>query len=157
MRSGGWNHRRNFDGFVTWSPEHGRDGWTRSYVQTFRNGAVEATLNDFTHQDKIPIVAVEQMVIDMYDRVRDVYAHVGIGSPVAVMLTLLGVKGRQLAVGPGLFGDYYPIDRDDLLIPDIEVGSSEQPSEALRPAFDMVWQAAGFSRSFGYNADGTRR
>ncbi|HET6477973.1 MAG TPA: ATP-binding protein, partial [Dehalococcoidales bacterium] len=40
IRSRGWNHRYNLDGFLTHS--EGQDGKSRSYVQFFRNGILEA-------------------------------------------------------------------------------------------------------------------
>lgn len=158
MRASGWNRRRNFDGFVTWAPDRAVEGATRSYVQIFRNGAVEAVLDDVLSTDAIPIIAVESIVIDMYERIKSAYRALGIEPPVAIMLSLIGAAGRRFAVDGGWFSDGYPLDRDDLLIPDVEDSGFQEPSDvALRPAFDMLWQAAGFARSLGYDPQGRHR
>jgi hypothetical protein len=46
-------------------------------------------------------------------------------------------------------------DRDPLVIPEIVVEDLSRPaSEILRPLFDLLWNAGGWSRSPYYNASG---
>ena len=47
------------------------------------------------------------------------------------------------------------IDRDVLILPDILVDDYNTPiPSVLRPAFDALWQAAGFARSMNYDQQG---
>jgi hypothetical protein len=88
-----------------------------------------------------------------------VQAKMGIEMPVLVMLTLLGVAGYALDTSKDSFdhtGDHL-IDRDSLVLPEILVENADQDSaEILRPAFDAIWNAAGFPRCAFYDDDGKR-
>ena len=54
-----------------------------------------------------------------------------------------------------LFPENHPIDKDVLIVPDIIVEDYDvDPASILRSAFDAIWQAAGWERSFNYNKDG---
>ena len=61
----------------------------------------------------------------------------------------LGVKGASRA------STINPIDRNELLLPEIIVEEYKNNTAALlRPAFDAVWQASGFLRSGNYDDNG---
>jgi len=87
--------------------------------------------------------------------------RLGVDPPVLVMLTLLGVRGYRMTVSPPDFDAGTPIDRDDLVVPEILFEDYETDPQAvagrMRPAFDAVWNACGFARSPNYGLDGLWR
>ena len=73
------------------------------------------------------------------------------------MLSLLGVAGYGMGVSQHRFfgNPGYPIDRDVLIMPEILIENYEADvGRALRPAFDSVWNAAGWSGSINYDQTG---
>lgn len=153
------SHRINFDGVVTFRidadpPQCG------SYVQAFRNGTVEAVetaeFGESNGKKIIKSIAFEKNIISATARFLELQASLGVPPPVFVMISLLGVKGYKMATTDGYqLARASPIDRDVLLLPEIIVEQFDQEaSSLLRPAFDAVWQAAGFLRSAYYDADG---
>ena len=71
-----------------------------------------------------------------------------------ILYSLLNVKNVQLGVsnnylldeGTGIF------DRDQILLPDIVIEDMAiDEGMALRPLFDLVWNAAGFRQSLNYD------
>jgi len=159
MSARGWNHRINFDGLLTYSP--GPDGKARSYLQLFRNGAVEAVdstmLGRYTGDDggTIPTQAYEKEIIDSLAQYLRKLHDLGVEPPIYVMLTLLGVKGYRLGTRNAFRSDLLPIDRDLLVMPEIVIDEDgRQADELLRQAFDAVWQAGGFHASPYYDQNG---
>jgi len=155
---GSMNFRFNFDGILTYS-QSGSE--TYSYVQVFRNGIIEALNTSMLEirdgRSLIPSVGFEKELIQALGRYLKVYRHWGVEPPIIVMLSLFGVKGYSILVSPGRFfvPDVYPIDRDDLVIPEVLIQNfSSNPSEILRPIFDSIWNASGWPRSMNYGEDG---
>jgi len=156
---GGWSHRYNFDGLVTFA-YHSSPDMSYSYVQTFRNGAIEAVDADLLCESEgkklIPSVAYEKDLISAVDRYLKLQEVFSLNPPVFIMITLLNVKNYTMAVKPS-YRSYRlsPIDRDVLLLPEILVEEYGPDAVAiLHPAFDVVWQAAGWERSMNYDKDG---
>jgi hypothetical protein len=83
--------------------------------------------------------------------------NLGVAFPMWVCLSLLGVKGYCITrshVSASLSS--YSIDRDDLIIPEIEVPDANKPAaEILRSAFDAVWNACGQPYCKNYDTNGT--
>jgi hypothetical protein len=51
-----------------------------------------------------------------------------------------------------------PIDRDVLVLPDVMVEDfGGDPSQIMRPLFDMIWNASGLERSLNYDDEGNWR
>lgn len=85
-------------------------------------------------------------------------ARLEVPLPLVVCLSFIRVKGCKLNAGPALeIRRPYStaIDRDLLLLPDvlIEDYKNDVP-KALRPAFDALWNAAGWPRSMNYDEEG---
>ena len=50
---------------------------------------------------------------------------------------------------------HHPIDRDTLILPDVVIDKMDiDAPQEMKPIFDAVWNACGFSRSLNYNEDG---
>ncbi len=53
------------------------------------------------------------------------------------------------------FGRENPIDRDTLILPDVEIQSFEEGfARVMKPAFDVLWQTSGADGSPNYDSDG---
>jgi hypothetical protein len=152
--------RHNFDGFLTYSLDAARAALY--YLQVFRNGAVEsstATLFGST-SDRGSFISktYEGSVIEATERFFSLQERLGVDPPLAVMLSLIGVKGYHMDVRDAFLDDVYPIDRDRLLVPEVIATSlHEDVGRLLRPAFDTVWNAAGWPRSLNYDDEGNWR
>lgn len=86
----------------------------------------------------------------------------GVEPPIAIFLTLVGVKGYQMGVSSqinwsmGLRNSAHIIDREvinchDILVEDY--GTVDLPT-LLRPISDAVWNAAGWVGSINYDENG---
>ncbi len=152
----GWNSRHNFDGYLTF--------WqlslAYSYVQTFRNGIIEAVdafmLAPRQDQHFIPGVEYEQKILEGISEYLSVHKKLGVQPPIFIMLSLLGVKGYEMGVNFG-FGRSFgsPIDRDVLLVSEVMVEDLNfNLPQVMKPIFDAVWNAAGYSQSLNYDEAG---
>jgi hypothetical protein len=161
MCCSGWDHRHNIDGFLCYALD--REGRSYSYVQLFRNGiieAVEGLLLTTVYKGKlvIPGVEYERELIKSLTDYLSLLRTLSVETPIFVFLTLLGVKGHSMAVDRTRVYPYpyeTPIDRDVLLLPENIIENYDvKAQDILRPCFDSVWNACGFSRSLNYNENG---
>jgi hypothetical protein len=156
------SHRRfNFDGFIVSArgPEKGR---YRGYLQVFRSGVIEAvdtgllSHSDVSTRPYVPSSFLEEKIIAAVGLYSAFLKQAGAEPPVIVMVSLLGVRRYQLAQSEGILSE--PIDRNDLIVPEIVLEDLENDIGAqLRPIFDAIWQAAGESGSRNYDAAGHRK
>ena len=150
--------RFNFDGllsFDTWSD--GRSG--SAYAQAFRNGAAEfvdvSTLTGAVQQQVLPVTLIEKSVIRGLTEYVRVMGDLGVTPPLVVMPSLLGVLGCHIVRGHRALPTSVPTDRNDLLLPDVLVeDEGTDAAQLLRPAFDALWQAAGWRGSQSYDEHG---
>lgn len=155
------SRRFNFDGFVKTVPSSSGAG-AESYAQVFHNGIIEAVKVGFVevYEGKYYIVirALEDELIARATEYCQIQHALGVSTPVSVSLTVLGVQGyRFITYDPIARSDGFEIDRDNLVIRPVEVDSFEAVfATTLRPAFNRLWNAAGFSRSNYYDTDGSR-
>lgn len=159
--SGGWNTRRNFDGLVAWDPASD-DRATRTYVQLFRNGSVEAAISWPGRSDGdrllIPSITYEEEIVKALPRLLRLQASIGVSPPAFLMMSIVGIGGFSLGVNPSedLFGDIgRPVDRNEILLPEVLLESLDvEVSKVLQPLFDIVWNSAGYERSLNFDEDG---
>jgi len=150
----GYTIRHNFDGVLTFVEPS-----SPSYLQLFRNGAIEAVdvhllFQRANQQGLILSTDYENELIEALGRFLLLLQTLGVDPPLALMLTLTGVKGCRIGVS---FGGA-PIDRDILLVPEVVLQDyGARPEHTLRPIFDAVWNAAGFARCPNYDSQGNRR
>lgn len=156
----GCNYRYNLDGFLTYSG--GQGGKSRSYVQLFKNGiieAVEGSLLQPLEELSIPSILYEKELIISLRNYLSVLKTLNVELPVFIFLTLLGVKGYSMSIAIDrrdfLIDEIHTIDKDILLLPEVVIESYDvAPEDALRPCFDSIWNACGFPRSLNYNNAG---
>jgi hypothetical protein len=147
--------RYNFDGAVSY------DTGKTSYVQIFRSGALEAADSALLQLRKltIPSTAFEEQTGLLVGEALKCQQASGVVPPVYVCLSLLNVRGYYFATREqnALIHllERPIIDSSELLIPEITAASFDvDPYSLLRPAFDLVWSAAGFPRSQNYDQAG---
>jgi hypothetical protein len=162
INASGCSYRHNFDGFLTHDQPLGQP-FARSYVQFFRNGAVEAADISLLLRRGglafIPSKLYEAKLIEALSRYLSVQKLLNVEPPVVALLSLLGVRGYIMGVQPAApwpdESGVHPIDRQDLLVPEVMIESLDcDVAEALRPAFDAVWNACGYPRSMNYDEAG---
>jgi Putative DNA-binding domain len=159
----GWDTRINFDGAVAYAP-HRDESLAVAYTQLFRTGAVEGVEAFMLRREyhggdhPIPSLLFERTLIEALRLYLSLLHRVGVSPPYLLGLSLLDVRGQVMAVDPRLtspFGPSHPIDRDDLIVPELLIEDAMIPTATiLKPALDAVWQAAGWRGSLNYDADG---
>lgn len=159
MGAGGWNHRYNFDGFLTYEGSSDIEPST-SYTQLFRSGAVEAVGVLHTHpQWKAIGPGYELDLICCLERYLQLYRTLQVEPPLLLMLTLTGVRGHSLALdaffSPRLHGT---VDREILVCPPSLIDDHVTgAATALRSSLDSVWNAFGYPRALTFDQDGNWR
>lgn len=157
--AGGWNHRYNFDGFLSHARDH--EG-TFSYAQVFHHGSIEvvqASYIEAGRQDH-PIRArvIENEIARHLSQYMNMQQKLGVEPPLFIMLSLLGVGGFRLSDSDYARGDSHPIDRDDLIIPEVMVEEfGLNPHQVMRPVYDAIWNAGGYERDPSYDDKGNWR
>jgi hypothetical protein len=159
LRGQASNTRINFDGVFTLSnPDPSAS--QRAYVQVFRSGTVEAVASVARSSDaRINIQDVDQTIV-RYAKVYATALHAfGVDPPLAVMATLIGIKGHQLCSVIGQWGVEGEIaDRDQMHM--IEAILQEVPADnqqaatALRQVIDQLWNAAGRASPLSFDEQG---
>jgi hypothetical protein len=68
-------------------------------------------------------------------------------------VALFGVKGWEIrAGGPGTWDPEKTIDGDVAIIPEVVIQDENTPADqALKPLFDLAWNAGGWSQSPFYD------
>jgi hypothetical protein len=126
--STGGSPRYNFDG-VLCDARLGAE--VVGYVQLFRTGVVEAADNyAFLEEEGRADIAgykLEEDLIEAAHRYFRLLRELGVEPPIFLMLSLIGVRGYQMMTGgPTLYAVRRPVDRDELVVPEVIVESLEQ-------------------------------
>lgn len=80
---------------------------------------------------------------------------VGIQPRIWCFLTITGVKDARIQTNERFADENRAIDRDVLFLPEIVIDDlNGNANELLLPTFDLVWNAAGFTRSFNFDTNG---
>ena len=155
--------RPNFDGTVgTFSSR----GTPASYLQVYRRGGiVEVADTLLLHSNGdvklIDPPAFEKHVIVTATSIMEFQKLLGVQPPVALMLSMVRVGGYEMRANP-LTGGGVPLDRDVLIVPEVLQESLDEidkyaVARLLRPAFDMICNAAGHFGSPNYDNRGEWR
>lgn len=152
--------RLNIDGALVVRNETPQ-GEIHGYSQFFRNGFFESTLVLTRRMEDGKVLlasrSYEEYLITLLGNFREELGRLGINYECAVMLSLLRADEVKLGVHSDWgFDDPHQtlFDRKTLVLPDIVAPSEVPPETAMKPAFDLVWQAAGFVGSRNYNNAG---
>jgi len=143
-----WNAQYNSDGFFTYGHSvTNNQGLVGSYVQVFHNGIIEASDLRLLFDGYIRGPLFKQGLVEALFRFLSCQQKIGVELPLFAMLSMIKVKGFRLVTGQDSM-ESHKIEKEDLLFPEVQIDDfNPDPSEALKPLFDMVWNAAGLPES----------
>ena len=156
-----YGKRYNIDGVLTYSVESVVKGQYYAYVQLFKNGIIEATNASMLEPTKeslsIPGAFFESQIIQALSAYLALMNELSIEVPAYIFLSVLSVKGYRMETSALQMSQVPLIDRDHLLVPEAIVHNYDtEAKDILRPCFDSVWNACGYSRSLCYDENGNR-
>jgi len=158
ISSQGMNYQYNFDGVINY---RGGDV-CYGYTQIFRNGIVEATkaeiMRNHEGQKIIPSLVFDQSIFEVLPGYLNGLQLLDVPSPLAVMISLQEISGSLLGVGGNIWGFNGPVPfkSSELLLPEIiieDYGTEQDYQRVMRPAFDVLWNSAGYASSRYFNDD----
>ena len=150
--------RFNFEGFINEYPGVSDFG----YTQIFRNGVLEATRASIIHpyngMKTIPAIDFEQYVFEVLTSYFKGLQDIGVPPPLVFMLTLEGVEEAYYFV-PNYFPRGNPVyfRHSVMSLPECiinEYGAEIDYHRAVKPAFDALWNAAGYPSAQTFSPDG---
>ena len=159
---GAWHANINLDGIVTYPTNPATHPLReRAYTQMFRNGAAEAlwVLEKDEGQTILPAAGFEERTAEFVDHYLEVAARLGTEPPYYAFLTFLA--GRDLVLRR--FGQGRPVatlQRGTLtgtriVLPEVVIEEADGDAfKALKPTFDLVWNAFGIVGSRNYDKHG---
>ncbi|MDA0999191.1 MAG: ATP-binding protein [bacterium] len=151
--------RNNLDGFVCYSGNPPRPH--RAYLQLFRTGVVETVeISVYGEGNIINGPGYEVEIVQSVKRYLKQLQILGIGMPVYIFLSVLDASGAVLRLPESWHfrrgGEYgHQADRNEFILPEavIEDYDTDIPV-ALKPQFDMIWNAFGYDGSINFDAEG---
>jgi hypothetical protein len=159
-KADGWGPVQfNFNGLLCNSGSGGSPR-TGSYVQIFRNGAIEAVCTWLaTSPHRLVGSVLDQELVRAVPQYTNLQRQLGIGFPMFIAISAVSVKGFWIArtpnPNPHELGWNRPIDREVLVAPEVFIEEGGGKIERLlRPALDTIWQASGWPGSQGYDESG---
>lgn len=156
----GWSHRINLNGIVAYAADRGDNVLT--YTQFYGDGKIEALDNSTiparakTEHKILPMGSIEAGTMEYVARMIQLLSTFEFQPPFYVFLSLVGVEGCTVSTP----AEHVSIDREriiqkDLLLPEIVIENvSDNLAHKFKPVFDMIWNAAGVSRSLNFDEDG---
>jgi Putative DNA-binding domain len=158
--STGFSPRINFEGFANISMSS--DGRCRSYTQVFRSGIIEAVMVGILGKNDDGTVLLpatfDQWILGALPHYLKALRDLNVPTPITMMLSLQGVRGAFLVTHVNWHIDPPPpFDRAVLELPEVVIeqyGTSEDYQRTVRPAFDALWNAAGYFGSKHFDAQG---
>jgi len=147
----------SFEGFFTYGESMEPDR-AACYLLVFREGMIEAVnAHIVDSNDSVWCRQRERDLVRSVPNYLKLLQSLGLTPPLALMLTLKGLRGRRIACRESAVTTPHvnSFRRDELLLREIIVDSFEcVPDKVFKPAFDAVWQAAGWRGSMNYDAHG---
>ena len=158
-------NRFNLDGILFYNSIQN----TKEYAQIFRNGIVEYVnrcsikpLNPSTDSSRKMLFSpsFESDLIKQASDILSFQKSINISSPIYAIISITDARGLNIRT-PGRVSndDNFGVDRDVILTSEVFIES--YPSDLhdvasqLKPAFDAIWNSAGWSGSINYSEDGT--
>lgn len=161
LGQGGADFRMTFEGPMHHAPIN--DGMTRAFTLVHHAGVLEGTWKVADPRDGRTEVIAENVEIQVHNFVRTLVerarALLTFDVPLVVRIALVGAEGAIVVTSNRDLRRHFeeeaplsPIDRTALQLPDVLV--TDWPiadlADMFRPAFDRLWQASGFLRSYQY-------
>jgi hypothetical protein len=156
--------RPNSQGLIGFVPSEGLpSGHAESYVQVFHSGRVEAVATGkrlSMHGGLLTFAGFEHGLLSKVEHYLRLMRELKIDPPFFIQVTLHGFVNRQFEI-PNMYYIDEKKDRrileNNLRLPRVSVLDWKELQSAgnlLKPAFDGLWQAAGFRSSPNYDESG---
>ena len=157
MNSNSWGPAFNMDGLLVTST------WDRARLQRICAGLSQSvpgmveseTLNpEGQFGQIIPSIAWEQRILQVFPVMVKTLEALNLSLPYVASVSLLGVRGYCMAVGPQWRGGRL-VDREHLLTDEVLIEDTGKPAgRLLRPLFDQIWNGCGWAASLNYDENG---
>lgn len=161
MNVSAWNERFTLEGKLFYS-QYGTKP-SASYMHLYRNGIIEAVegtvLNHILPNGakNIPSVAYEQIILENLQRYLKLLLAMSVHCPIAIALSLTGVKGSCIGLNHSSWDmpELRPVIQEHLFLPEVMLQNfDDSATAAIRPSFDLVWNACGLPKSRNFDSDG---
>jgi hypothetical protein len=160
----GWSHRYNVEGFLTYC-QYPESQAIHSYVQVFRNGAIEGAVAGLLTGKEERILELnrvfESELLTSLPGYLSVQRGLGVDPPILIGLSLLDLRGHSIAAFNLQYHfreKPYPIRSDSIIWPEALIETYEcNVAEVMKPMFDALWNAAGYQGSAFYDEGGNRK
>lgn len=142
----GWNPNTNENGLYSYSSQYG-------YTEIDTSGIVEAVDQGMLSYNPIPSGMFEKNIIEGLEKIQRILQQTEVGGKFILSISLLRIKDSKLPAKDmfGLTTNSSPYEKDDLLLPKITLDSINDSIElAVKPAFDYMWRAFGYTHSHNY-------
>lgn len=153
----------NFDGLASYDARGVKSGLASAYCQLFRNGMVEA-VDCFALQGESSLrdLDAERWFVDCIELNLRLLRDVEVQHPVFAACSLVGVRNFKMDIPerelPRGIGPSTGLRTEVLVLPAIRLETADlDVPTAMRPAFDVMWQAFGWPASRNYTEDGKWR
>jgi hypothetical protein len=151
----------NLNGIVNFAP--GGSDIATSYVQFFRNGALEGVValsqDERNNRPYIAGPALCRKIVFALRQYVDVLNAYDTGFPVFALLSFVGMDGSTLRYNSGVgngFSVAGPRSGATIILPEITLeGPVTDAPAVLKPTFNALWNAYGFLRCDLYDGQGT--
>jgi hypothetical protein len=140
-----WDNRVTPEGLLTFSTNYG-------YTQIFRSGIVEAVDKGMlSFSTNIPSGAFEKEILQSLEEYQKLIQQTGITGKWLLKVQLEGIQGFKL-VTENAFTQYNNgLIVDRLVLPEILLEDiNDNIEQRIKPAFDYLWRAFGYTRSLNY-------
>jgi hypothetical protein len=159
----GCSHRYNVEGFLTYC-QYPNSQATHSYVQVFRNGAIEGAVAGLLTGKEENILELngvfESELLTSLPGYLSAQKALGVDPPILLGLSLLDLRGHSIVVFNLQYHfteEPYPIRSDSIIWPEALIETYEcSVAEVMKPIFDALWNAAGHQGSVFYDEGGNR-
>ena len=128
----------------------------KSFVHYKTNGILEKCTSryfnpNFNGKKFIYGKAFIESVIEEMNSMLEYYKRIDISTPIVLSCSIMNGLGYSISEYDDEYGE---IDRDALLIPDVIINDSSVPAEIiLKPVFDAIWNACGYTHCNAYDDD----
>lgn len=153
VRDTNHSYRYNADGYCVYS--QGKNGIINTYTQLFHNGIIEVVeismISNYKDKQTFDWVKLQQSIINALNSYESLLRKLDVPKPWYLFGTILNGKGY---ITSDYFGESaFPLDRN-IINSLLGVCTDEIPfNQALKPVFDSLSNAFGFSQSFALSKE----
>lgn len=159
----GYTPRFNYDGFIICDDVRA----PKAYTQVFRDGCIEAVVSGVVFEDSrrtnVYATQVESCIFTGGIECINALRRLDVPPSLVVMISLVNAGGAvySVATGNSSYGGYrdqgQPLPSDVVLLAPCVVddyGDEIVHHQAIKPAIDTLWNAAGLPRAAWFDTDG---